>query len=358
MRKEKSNIRFWAVVTLFVLCCFNAVAQDIVENKSELLPGENIEEKIKKNFFLRADVTKTDCYVGEPLMAVFKAYSRLDANSQVLKRPSLSGFSVIEMVDAYSNEARVEKYRGENYNVHLIRKVQLFPIQPGTFTIEPAEVESVIHLRDDDGRSGLRNFFRRRRDDGLLDRQLTFTTPPVQIKVSALPVEEQPDDFSGAVGDFNVGIQMDDTIVVARQPAIVKLVISGTGNFPLVTEPHISWSPEAEISGPTVDEQVNKYSFPLSGMKTFQFTIVHRDSGSFSIPPVRFSFFDPVSKKYKTAESGELKYTVSQTAGHKADESGQMIFKNKEERPLHLYYFGIIVVVILGVIIFILTRKK
>jgi hypothetical protein len=76
---------------LMNVLCGNLYAQSdrnngIVEDNSELDPGENADEKIRKNFFLKAEVSKTECYVGEPLMAVFKAYSRLDANSQVLKK--------------------------------------------------------------------------------------------------------------------------------------------------------------------------------------------------------------------------------------------------------------------------------
>lgn len=356
MRKQLAVVSWQFVVCTLLLCLLNSelfAQENVVENKSELRPGENVDEKIKRNFFLRAEISKTDCYVGEPLMAVFKAYSRLDANSQVLKRPSLSGFSVIEMVDAYSNEPQVEKYRGENYNVHLIRKVQLFPIQPGTFTIEPAEVESTIHLRSA-GKIGLRNFFRRR---NLTDRQMTFETLPVEIKVSALPEANQPDEFSGAVGDFKVQLLMADTAVVARQPAAVQLIISGVGNFPLITEPRIAWSTASEISGPTVTEQVNKYAFPLSGMKTFQFTIVHRDSGTFSVPPVKFSYFDPSSKKYKTVESNELKYAVSPASARPSKTSEQIIFKSENEAPVHLYYFAGVALIIVLVIIFILIKK-
>src|SRR5689334_14543168 len=171
----------------FACFCSKLLAQDdnrggLVEDNSELAPGENADDKIKKNFFLRAEVTKTECFVGEPLMAVFKAYSRLDANSQVLRRPSLSGFSVVEMVDAYSNHPEVERYNGENYFVHLIRKVQLFPLQPGKFTIEPAEVESIIHLRRS-SRQGLRirDFFRKKNSDASLERQMVFETQPLSI---------------------------------------------------------------------------------------------------------------------------------------------------------------------------------
>jgi hypothetical protein len=58
------------------------------EEESVLHPGDNIKDKIEKNLFLRVETSKTTCYVGEPLMVVYKAYSRLNANSQVMKRPT------------------------------------------------------------------------------------------------------------------------------------------------------------------------------------------------------------------------------------------------------------------------------
>ena len=350
---------------IFLFClngfCNILFSQDInrsglVEDNSDLAPGEDPDEKIRKNFFLRAEVSKNECYVGEPLMAVFKAYSRLDANSQVLRRPSLSGFSVVEMVDAYNNHPDVERYNGENYFVHLIRKVQLFPLQAGNFNIEPAEVESIIHLKRT-GRPGnrLRDFFRKRNNDELIEKQIVFQTPPLSIRVNALPLKDQPEDYAGAVGDFIVQVQMTDTAIAAREPNIVKLTISGTGNFPLVTEPHVQWPSSAEISGPTVAEQVNKYAYPLSGVKSYQFTIEHRDTGIFTIPPVRFSYFDPRTKTYKTAESKEVHYTVSPASMARKKEA-QLVFSNEKQTPLHYYYFAGIALIIICLIIYFMVK--
>jgi hypothetical protein len=345
---------------LFSFCTLNAqIGSNDVEDNSELAPGENADEKIRRNFFLRSEVSKTECFVGEPLMAVFKAYSRLEANSQVRKRPSLSGFSVIEMVDAYNNLPEVEKFNGANYNVHLIRKVQLFPLQAGTFTIEPAEVESVIYLK----RSGrpfgrIRRFFRKDEEAGNLRKQVVFRSPPVTIQVNPLPEKGQPEGYSGAVGDFLVQMQMPDTIINEREPAVVKVVVSGTGNFPLVTEPHISWPLSAEVSGPTIQEQVNKYAYPLSGFKSYQFSIEHRDSGRFSIPAVRLSFFDPKSKKYKVAESNILSYHVANNGSAPQKKPNELIFRYENQTPLHYYYFGVIVLIILSLIIYFIVKPS
>jgi hypothetical protein len=355
---------FLISVLLAVAVFQDAVAQDnferlnAVDDKSEVRAGDDIEEKIRRNFFLTADVTKTECYVGEPLMAVFKAYSRLDANSQVIKRPSLAGFSVIEMVDAYNNQPEIEQYKGEYYYVHLIRKVQLFPIQPGTFIIEPAEVESVIHLRKNVRSKTLRNLrdlFRRRDSDPSLERQMTFQTSPLTVHVNSLPEKGQPTDFAGAVGTFMIDLQMDETAIRAREPATVRLVIGGTGNFPLVTEPHISWPSSAEISGPSVSEQVNKYNYPLSGTKIYQFSIEHRDTGTFVIPPVKLSYFDPALKSYKVTETKAIKYTVAPPVAG-TDERTQIVFKNEKETPVHFYYFAVIAVVIVSLIIYFAVR--
>ena len=351
-------------LTLFTFVGFTLAQEGLsngtVEDNSDLYPGENAEDKIRKNFFLKADVSKTECYVGEPLMAVFKAYSRLDANSQVLKRPSLSGFSVIEMVDAYNNRPEIERYNGQNYFVHLIRKVQLFPLQPGSFTIEPAEVESVIHLRNATRSKSLRNIrdlFRRRENNATLDRQMIFKTTPVNIYVNALPEKDQPEDYAGAVGDFILHLQMDDTSFAAREPNTVKLIISGTGNFPLVTEPHVTWPTSAEINRPTVSEQVNKYVYPLSGIKTYQFTIEHRDTGKFTIPAIRFSYFDPKSRSYKAAQSKELTYNVYPASELEGTE-GQLVFKNEKQTPLHYYYFAGVAFIIIVLIIYFMVRPS
>lgn len=330
-----------------------------VENQSDLEPGEDADEKIRKNFFLKADVTKTDCYVGEVIMATFKAYSRLDANSQVLKRPSLTGFSVIEMVDAYNTMPETEKYKGIFYNTHLIRKVQMFPLQPGTFTIEAAEIESVIHLYKpiDIQRRSLRNLFRRNfRNTTLVQKQLTLETPPVTIHVKPLPEKDQPEDFSGAVGNFVIDLQMADNTVNQYQPATVKLVLSGTGNLPLITDPQIEWPKGFDVTEPQVTEDINKYNYPLGGLKIFEYTVPTRDTGTFAIPPVKFSYFDPAEKKYKTISTKPLSYTVA--ASNKLTEVEPIETGRKKPFPLHLLYFGIIVTVIIAVIILQVVRAK
>ena len=309
-----------------------------VESQSKLLPGENIDEKIKKNFFLRAEVTKKDCYVGECIMASFKAYSRLDANSNVVSRPSLTGFSVIEMVDAYNTLPDVELYNGVYYNTHLIRKVQLFALEPGEFDLEPAEVETMIQLHT---------------TSGVIYRQLSLQTPALKVHVKPLP--RPPDSFTGAVGKFNIALKLESR-PVQFQPVTVKLVVSGTGNLPLITEPAVDWPVPPEIPDPQVAEHLNKYEFPLAGQKIFEYNLPARDTGTFRIPPVQFIYFDPSIQEYTTVTSSELRYTVAPGESERTEIADTP--RVGRPFPLHYLYFGIVVATILVVIIVQLRKNS
>jgi hypothetical protein len=238
--------------------------------------------------------------------------------------------------------------------------VQLFPLQPGDFTLEPAEVESVIQFkRSTDPKGGigkLRDLFRRSRKDPDLQRQVTFESPEIKIRVNALPEKDQPEDFSGAVGNFSIEMIMNDTSAHQNEPSTVKLLIKGTGNFPLITDPAINWPKGVQVSEPYVSENVNKYVYPLAGVKTFQYTLDHRDTGTYTIPSVKFSYFDPSSKSYKTAESAAITYTVAKSRGSKNISPKDIILK-PNETPLQYYYFGVIVLIIIGLIIYQLVKS-
>ncbi|MBS1660469.1 MAG: BatD family protein, partial [Bacteroidetes bacterium] len=106
-----------------------------VDREYILKPGENVKEKIRKNLFVKVQVDKNSCYVGEPIVATYKLYSRLSSESRVTKRPSLNGFSVYDMVDPASDQVSVEKLGGKDYTVHIIRKTQLIPLQAGNIDL-------------------------------------------------------------------------------------------------------------------------------------------------------------------------------------------------------------------------------
>jgi hypothetical protein len=326
------------------------------EQESVLHPGENINDKIEKNFFLQVEPSKTTCYVGEPLMVVYKAYLRLNANSQVVKRPSLTGFSVMEMVDAYDGKPEIERLNGRLYYTNLIRKVQLFPLQEGNYTLDPAEIETVIHFtktdESADKRNALGKLFNRNPTPYFpvaINHRTILRTKPQTITVKPLPIANQPADFSGAVGQFSLIVKVPPTPIHEGDLVKIQVSVTGSGNISLLTPPVIKWPKGVDTAEPSVKENINKYVFPLSGTKTFEYTFAAPDTGDYIIPAVHFPYYDPSEKKYKTAASDSILLHVLPGVKNKDVVNDKTVNGRAPIRP-QFYWFALIAVVIIACI--------
>lgn len=343
------------------------IEKEKVDDESEIKPGENIDQKIRENFFLKGEANKKSCYVGEPVMVIYKAYSRLNANSQVVRRPSLTGFSVIEMVDSYDNRPEIEKIEGKAFFTHLIRKAQLFPLQSGTFTLDAAEVESTIYFFRN-SETGLNDDLQRLLEKSTIDQPPVFTrveyktvlkSKPFSIAVKPLPETGQPIDFSGAVGQYSIALRLIKSELQQGEPGKLQVMVSGNGNFPLVTAPIIEWPVGIEVTEPSVKEELNKFIYPLQGGKIFEYNFSSKDTGSFSIPPVDFSYFDPSLKKYISKKSGAATFHI-----HKGIKAGILPLRKvspvnfDQPVPVYLYLFGMLAMGTAGYLIYLFWSKS
>lgn len=292
-----------------------------VERDYVIKPGENVKDKIKKGLFVKVQVDKNTCYVGEPIVATYKLYTRVGSESRITKRPSLNGFSVYDMIDPSQDAVSVEKLNGKNFTVHTIRKTQLIPLQAGTIDLDPLEVENTVHFVKSDGRGGghsgnsIRDLLDAMTDESgygpEVDEHVTLDTKPLPITVKPLPETGKPAAFNGAVGSFSVEASLDHKNVAAEDEATLHLVVKGKGNLPVITAPVVNWPAEIQAFDPTAKEDVNKTVAPMSGSKSFDYVFTPRTAGHFTIPQISFPYFDPTSQTYKTAETQPLDIQVT-----------------------------------------------
>ena len=120
--------------------------KEMDETSYFLKQGEDPFQKIRENLFLKLTVDKSTCFVGEPLVATFKLYSRLQSRSNIIKNPGFYGFSVYDMVNVNDQAQTEEKLNGHWFDVHTILKVQLYPLQTGIFTIDPMELTNEVEF--------------------------------------------------------------------------------------------------------------------------------------------------------------------------------------------------------------------
>jgi hypothetical protein len=181
------------------------------------------------------------------------------------------------------------------------------------------------------------------------DHFTTLKTPPVKIEVKPLPSEGQPADFSGAVGQFTLKTIMPATEIRQGELVSIKWELAGSGNLQLATLPDLEWPRGIDTSEPSVKEEINQFIYPLSGKKTFDYAVTARDTGSYTIPPVSFSYFDPKSASYKTLITEPVSFHVSP--------NNQPVFtadtaSTSANRPLHLYWFGGIALAIVAWVVY------
>jgi hypothetical protein len=113
-----------------------------------------------------------------------------------------------------------------------------------------------------------------------------------------LPRENVPADFNGAVGNFSFAVNAGPTNVASGDPITVRIQISGRGALDALTLPeHAEWQgfkvypPSAKVEADATGSQ---------GTKTFEQVVVPQAADIRELPSMKFSFFDPDQKSYRT----------------------------------------------------------
>ena len=289
-----------------------------------LKKGENINDKINRNIFIRVDASKTSCYVGEPILVTYKLYTRLKSESNITKNPSFNGFSVIDMLRSNDVYALVEKYNGREYNVYSLRQTQLYPLQPGNAALESVSVENDIHFVKEDYLKNSRaddlfgNFSSIAiPPDALVSEKVTLQSKPVLINVKPLPEQGKPASFNGAVGNFSIHAAMEKDSLTTDDAGKLFITIEGEGNLTLVNAPEFEWPAGIEVFEPKMKELLDKRSVPVSGSKTFEYSFTINKKGNYILQPVEYSFFDPAAIQYKTITTEPITFSVAKGSGKK-----------------------------------------
>ena len=290
-----------------------------------LKKGENVTDKVKKNLFIKLDVSKTNCYVGEPIVASYKLYTRLRSESTITDAPSFNGFSVSEMELNNNNSSGTEKYNGRDYNVYTLRKVQLYPLQAGTITLDPIIADNKVTFIKAEyagAQSGdmffdmMQNFADANSPrDAIVEQHVTLQSKPVEITVKPLPDENKPADFKGSVGNFIIQSSLQKDNITTDDAGNLKIIISGTGNIQLLNAPKINWPQGIDGYDAKITDNVDKLSVPMKGVKIFTYPFTVSKPGTYTIPANSFSYFDPAAAAYKTLFTQPLVVTVTKGKG-------------------------------------------
>ena len=288
--------------------------------------GFNSTEIESDDLFMVATLNKSNVYEQEAVLLTFKVYSAVNLTSLNGKIPDLKEFQIQEVELPQNREWDMEHYKGRNYRCLTWQQYVLFPQKSGEIEIPSAEYEGTVAIavRSNDPF----DFFG---GTSYVDVKKNLRTPKLKLNVKELPAGK-PAFFSGAVGKFNISSTISGTELKANEAVTLRMVISGTGNMKLIKTPQVTFPEDFEIYDPKVDNKFSLKSTGFSGNKIIEYLAIPRYGGEYTIPAVKFSYFDIESKQYKTIETES--YTLNVEKGAPTDNQAVASYVSKEELKL------------------------
>lgn len=298
------------------------------------------EPEANDDFKLKLEVSKTRCYVGEPIILTATWYLGQDVRSVAFDLPTLSDdrFAVADpdieidpqrqyyRVPLGSDEVVAEKGRGtvdgRAFATLRFQKV-LIPKQAGAIQIGPGTVacEALVGYQssrrrssspfDDDFFSSFFNddFFGRSRR-GVYDK---FVTPSnsLTLNVRELPAQGRPADFAGLVGSYQIAATATPIDVNVGDPITLTVTLSGPDYLEHVQLPPLG--KQAALGRDFKIPQDMAAGKIEGAKKVFVQTIRARREDVTEIPPIELPYFDTESGTYRVAKTDSIPITVKAT---------------------------------------------
>lgn len=253
--------------------------------------------------FIDVQLDRESAYVGQQVLLVYRIFSQptLAALPQPQEAPSLNGFWVEEIPVDPRATIRKEVIRGKEFTVVTLMKKALFPTRSGELTIEETVFQVPVSVRSRDPFERLLN----------PSRTVFRRAPARTLRVLPLPDEGRPDSFRGAVGRFSMDVKADRHEASVNDAVGVTVEISGDGNLRTLSEPVVAEAPDYRRFEPKVNERRTVEDDRIQGSREWSYVFVPLAPGRKPLPPIRFSYFDPVVARYKELESPTFEITVA-----------------------------------------------
>jgi len=292
------------------------------------------EENIHKNIFIKVEVDKTNPHVGEQITASYKLYTRLAMSVNLTGLPSLNGFWSQDFQIPNPPKPTEEVINGQRYQVFLLKKTALFPQQDGTLILDAAKGEGVVRVvQQVKGRNPFADdpafgsffmddpFFNQDMFSGYnyKDVQVKLSSTPVKINVIPLPAGKQPASFTGAVGNFTVQAELDKKSLSTDDAATFTFTVKGSGNLKLIGNPKIDFPADLGVFDPQITDTITSRNLSITGSKIFSYNMTPQTPGDYTIPPVKFSYYDVNSGSYKELITEPIKVHVTKGKHYNPD---------------------------------------
>ena len=253
---------------------------EIEVTESQVPSGVSVTEKTLNkleglDYFVESSVDNPNPYIGEQVIFAFRFYSSFGkADDTIYSQPKYSGFWSSD--DLIRFEYDVES-AGRTYFV-VETRTPLFPTASGLLRIGSASV--------------------------LIENPVTMSvnelvTDSIDVDVKPLP-GGAPGNFRGAVGQFSIESQLENSVAVVNEPIDFMVTVGGEGNIVALPETYGPKMPNVETINNEILVSSDFEDGKLSGQRIEKMKIIPTASGSLKIPSITYSYFDPEQLAYVT----------------------------------------------------------
>lgn len=270
----------------------------------------------KSDFFVRAEVSKSNPYVEEEVIVRYKLYVpdgvRFQAN--IKKMPAYTGLWSYDLGDRNAeHQPYRETYNGKAYAVVDLFSVAVFPQKTGTLTISPLEVEMLAQIvvqrqRSNDPWEDFFGMF----GQSVQNVNLNLSSKALSIHAKALPTAGRPADFSGLVGHFTIASKLSRNELKANDATNLSITLTGKGNLQHAEAPQLSFPSDIEAQEPSVTDRLSTpEKAGVSGSRIFEYVLIPREAGTYELPQATFCYFDPQTHKYVSIHTSGYQLNVA-----------------------------------------------
>lgn len=276
-----------------------------------------------KDLFVNLLLDKKEVYLGEQITATVKIYTKVNLSGvdPNFKGPDFTGFFTEPLTIPQLRSLQREAYNGDIYGTGVLRKTVIIPQKTGPLTIKSFDLD--VTMRHEVRRRIADPFFEDFDIPDVQEIPLKLKSREVTIQVKPLP-GNAPESFGGAVGNFTFNASVNKTSTHANEPVTLKLTITGRGNIKLINEPKFELPGDFEKFDPVINSRLDN---ALSGTKTFEYLLMPKVQGKYTIPPVEFSYFDAASRQYKELKSQSFTIEVEKGQGEGSAQAAPGIIK-------------------------------
>lgn len=274
----------------------------------EVLKGQSSEVPSDQQYFVRAELSTQNAWVGQQVKLDYKLYTTVEIqNYNITEEADYVGFYAedIQRPDARRQREIID---GVQYVTKVLKSMAIYPQQAGLLVIDPAVIQLGVVLSN--GRRSSNFFF------GNEIRRVPVQTERMELNVQPLP--DAPEGFSGAVGNFRLGSDLERSQVTTDDALKLRLVIEGNGDLKRIQPPKINFPESFVTYEPKVQEQdIGEANTTRMGRKIIDYVSLPKEAGRYSITP-KFTYFNPDSSRYITLSNTRYDITVRQGTAIKA----------------------------------------